>query len=72
VILSAIIAKAIPWLIGLVGLLGVYWRGKHNGRADAHLENLQRYHKTRERMDDVKVGNDPAVLREWMRERGKQ
>jgi len=70
-IISAIIAKAIPYLIGLMGLFGIYRVGKHNGRADAHLENLQRYHKTRERMDDVEAGDDPDAAKRWLRERGQ-
>ena len=66
-----LIAQAWPYLIGLMALVGVYWRGRHNGKVAAHRDTLERYQQTRERMDDVKVGNDPAVLREWMRERGK-
>lgn len=66
-----LIAQALPYLIGLMALLGVYWRGRHNGKVAAHRDTLERYQQTRERMDDVKVGNDPAVLCEWMRERGQ-
>jgi len=67
-----LIAKAIPWALGLMAMVGLYQRGRHDGKADAHRDTLDRYQKTRERMDDVKVGNDPAVLREWLSERGKQ
>jgi len=66
-----LISQAWPYLLGLGALVGVYWRGHHSGIVKAHRETLEQYQKTRERMDDVKVGNDPAVLREWMRERGK-
>ena len=69
---ALIIAKAIPWLIGLMGLLGVYLRGRHNGRVKATREVMENYAKTRKRMDAVDTGNDdPALLREWLRERGK-
>jgi len=71
VILSAIIAKAIPYLLGLMGLLGVYWRGKHNGVVKAHRDTLERYQKTRERMDDVEAGDDPDAAKRWLRERGQ-
>lgn len=70
--MSIIIAKAIPWIIGLMGLLGVYLRGRHNGKVKATREVMENYAKTRKRMDAVDTGNDdPALLREWLRERGK-
>jgi len=70
---AMIIAKAIPWIIGLIGLLGVYMRGRHNGKVKATHEVMENYAKTRKRMDDaVDTGNDdPALLREWLRERGQ-
>lgn len=66
-----LIAKAIPYLLGLMALFGLYQRGKHDGEVKATREVMKQYQKTRERMDGVKVGNDPAVLRDWLRERGK-
>ena len=67
-----IIAKAIPWMLGLIGLLGVYLRGRHNGRVKATRGVMENYAKTRKRMDAVDTENDdPRVLRDWLRERGK-
>lgn len=70
---AMIITKAIPWLLGLIGLLGVYLRGKHNGRVKATREVMENYAKTRKRMDDAEsdIGDDPAAAKRWLRERGK-
>ena len=68
-----IIAKAIPWIIGLMGLLGVYLRGRHNGKVKATREVMENYAKTRKRMDDAEndIGDDPAAAKRWLRERGQ-
>ena len=67
-----LIAQAWPYLIGLVALLGVYWRGRHNGKVAASREVMERYAKTRKQMDAVDTENDdPRLLREWLRERGQ-
>ena len=63
--------KALPWMLGLMGLFGLYQRGKHNGKVKAHRDTLEAYAKRRKAMDDVEVSNDPAVLRDWLRERGQ-
>lgn len=55
-ILSAIIAKAIPYLIGLMALVGVYWRGKHNGAVKAHRDTLEAYEKRRKAIDNANLG----------------
>lgn len=69
---ALIIAKAIPWIIGLMGLLGVYLRGRHNGKVKATRDVMENYAKTRKRMDDADTGtDDPALLRDWLRERGQ-
>jgi hypothetical protein len=55
-ILSALIAKAIPYLIGLMALVGVYWRGHHAGRAAEGKETLQRYARERQAIDEADLG----------------
>lgn len=35
-----LIAKALPWVLGLMGLVGLYWRGHHNGVVKAHRETM--------------------------------
>lgn len=54
-ILSAII-DAIPYLIGLMTLAGVYWRGKHNGAVKAHRDTLEAYEKRRKAIDNADTG----------------
>jgi hypothetical protein len=42
------------------------------GKRQDRAEELNEYVETRKRMDEVDAGDDPAVLREWLRERGKR
>lgn len=71
---SLIIAKAIPWLLGLIGLLGVYLRGRHNGKVKATREVMEAYKKTRERIDnaDLGIGASDDDRRKRLREFSKQ
>jgi len=71
-IISAIIAKLWPLIAALIAAPIIYWRGKHNGKADAHRDTLEKYAKTRKAMDDVETGNDPSAAARWLRERGQQ
>jgi len=71
---ALIIAKAIPWIIGLMGLLGVYLRGRHNGKVKATREVMEAYKKTRERIDnaDLGVGATDDERRKRLREFSEQ
>ena len=71
---AIIIAKAIPWLLGLVGLLGVYLRGRHNGKVKATREVMEAYKKARERIDnaDLGIGATDDERRKRLREFSKQ
>lgn len=71
---ALIIAKAIPWIIGLMGLLGVYLRGRHNGKVKATREVMEAYKKTRERIDnaDLGIGATDDERRKRLREFSKQ
>lgn len=53
---ALIIAKAIPWLLGLMGLLGVYLRGRHNGKVKATREVMENYAKQRKAIDNADLG----------------
>ena len=67
-----LISQAWPYLLALLGIVGVYFSGRHSGRVKAHRDTLEHYANTRKRMDAVETENDdPALLREWLRERGK-
>ena len=60
----------------VVALAASWFGGRKMAQADAKAkqkaEELESYVSTRKRMDRVDVGDDPAVLRDWLRERGKQ
>ena len=66
------------WLAAVSGLvlvfLGVYAKGRKDKRRETALEAAERMAKTRKRMDDAEasMGDDPAVLRDSLRERGKR
>lgn len=56
----------------VLSLLHIYWRGK-SAEADAgERERLEGYVETRKRMDDINAGDDPDVLRDWLRDRGER
>lgn len=71
---SLIIAKAIPWLLGMIGLIGVYLRGRHNGKVKATRDVMEAYKKTRERIDnaDTGIGASDAERVRRLREFSKQ
>ena len=55
----------------LLGLGGVYLKGRSDAKAKADLRDLKANAKTTERMQDADaaMGDDPAALREWLRKR---
>lgn len=65
--------KAAGWaLAGLMAFLAVWGLAKREARRETALEAAERYAKTRRKIDDADTGNDdPALLRDWLRERGQ-
>jgi hypothetical protein len=60
--------------VGAVVLLWATWvAGKRSERQEASLRAATAYADTRKDIDHAtdNLGDDPAVLREWLRERGK-
>lgn len=57
----------------VLALVGVYATGRRDARAAAKVDALKGYAKTRKDIDDADAhfDHDPALLREWLRERGK-
>lgn len=55
----------------LLGLGGIYLKGRSDAKAKADLRDLKGFKKSTERMQDadVAMGDDPAVLRDRMRQR---
>ena len=65
------------WIAGAVALvlavLGAWVAGNSKARQEARTDALRGYAKTRKDMDDAdaSMGDDPAILRQWLSERGK-
>lgn len=60
--------------VGAVALLWATWvAGKRSERQEATVRAATAYVDTRKDIDHATddLGDDPAVLREWLRERGK-
>ena len=57
-------------LLWLLAALGVYGKLRADAKAKNALQAAEGYGKTRKDMDDADTtGDDPAVLREWLRAR---
>ena len=56
----------------VLALGAAYWRGRSAAGAAAERERLEDYVETRKRMDEVDAGDDPGVLRDWLRDRGQR
>ena len=64
--------ETLLWALGALWAIGAVWfAGRTAGRRAEQSKANEAYRKSREKMDEVVVGDDPAVVREWLRERGK-
>ena len=69
------IRRAVAWLVaGAIAVLAVFAAGKRNARQQAALDAAEAYAKTRKAIDNevAHLGDDPNILRDWLRERGQQ
>jgi len=69
------IKRTAMWAAGLAALLFAAWvAGRRDQRQQFAIDAAESYAKTRKEIDDVEssIDDDPTVLREWLRERGKQ
>lgn len=73
-LIPAPVKRAVAWLIaGLAAFWAIRAGAKRDARRGAALDAAERYAKSRGRMDNAEIGNDdPAVLRDWLRERGQR
>ena len=73
-IIQPMIGELFAVVVVLGGILGLWSKGKRDQRRETALEAAERMAKTRKRMDDAEasMGDDPAVLRDSLRERGKR
>ena len=58
-------------LLAVLGALGLYAKGRSDAKAKADLRDLKDFKETTERMQDADaaMGDDPAVLRDSLRQR---
>ena len=56
----------------VLALGAAYWRGRSTEAAAAERERLDDYVETRKRMDKIDTGDDPAVLRDWLKDRANR
>ena len=58
-------------LLAVLGAAGVYAKGRSDAKAKADLRDLKGFKKTTERIQDADaaMGDDPAVLRDSLRQR---
>lgn len=70
-LIDALIGPLGALLAGAMALAGAWLAGRRSGAHKAEREAERAYRKTRERMDDVQMGDDPDALREWLRLRGR-
>lgn len=48
------------------------WQGRSTERRKIDAAKDEAYRETRERMDDAEGDADPGVLRDWLRQRGRE
>ena len=58
-------------LLAVLGAAGLYAKGRSDAKEKADLRDLKGFKKTTERMQDADaaMGDDPAVLRDSLRQR---
>ena len=69
------IRRALAWLVaGSIAVLAIFAAGKRNARQQAAIDAAEAYAKTRRAIDNevAHLGDDPNILRDWLRERGQQ
>ena len=69
------IRRAVAWLVAVsIAVLAIFAAGKRNARQQAALDAAEAYAKTRKAIDNevAHLGDDPNILRDWLKERGKQ
>lgn len=61
-------------IAAFIGLLAVFWAGGRNARLKAKAEAGEEYARKRRAIDEAleTLGDDPAVLRDYLRVRGER
>jgi hypothetical protein len=55
----------------IVAIVAALFLGRRQGRLAERAKVDKAYRETREKMDEVVVGDDPDAARRWLRERGQ-
>jgi hypothetical protein len=58
----------IGWAVVVAGV-AAWFSGRNAGKLDAARKQMQGYINTRKRIDETNLGDDPDVLRDWLRDR---
>lgn len=67
------ILSFIARLLGpILPFLATWVAAKRDARQTAKIRGLEADRKTRERMDNAEILDDPGLARRWLRERGEQ
>ena len=69
----AALLSALARLLGpILPFLATWIAGKRDAAQRAKIRGLEADRKTRERMDNAEILDDPGLARRWLRERGEQ
>jgi len=69
------IKRTAIWVAAAAAIIFTAWMaGKRDQKQQSTIQKAEDYAKTRKEIDHAEdnISDDPAVLREWLRERGKQ
>ena len=70
-----LITSIIPWewiggaVAALLAIAGVWMAGGKSQRQKTKIDAQSGYINTRKAIDNVEISDDPAALRDWLRER---
>lgn len=70
--IAAILSTLARLLGPILPFLATWVAAKRDARQTAKIRGLEADRKTRERMDNAEILDDPGLARRWLRERGEQ
>lgn len=70
--IAAILSTLARLLGPILPFLATWVAAKRDARQTAKIRGLEADKKTRERMDNAEILDDPGLARRWLRERGEQ
>lgn len=70
--IAAILSTLARLLGPILPFFATWVAAKRDARQTAKIRGLEADRKTRERMDNAEILDDPGLARRWLRERGEQ